>query len=248
MKKLLPTLLLVAILALVLTVVGCSLGGSKTTTTSGEGSSTTVTGDSTSVSDTGTTASGDTSSSVVGDTGTTASGDTGTTAPGDTGTTGPGDTTSTSQDTTTSSAKASTTTSAVTGTAKTFKATLKGSNEVPAITTSATGTLTLTVDAKGTAVQFTLAVSKLSGAAVARLHEGAAGATGSTIFTLYAGPTKTGAFTGTLVKGSFTSKGLVGPLKGKTIADLVALIKSGKVYINIGTTKNSSGEIRGQLK
>jgi hypothetical protein len=40
----------------------------------------------------------------------------------------------------------------------------------------------------------------------------------------------------------------VGPLKGKTIADFVALIKAGSVYLNVGTTSHPSGEIRGQLK
>jgi hypothetical protein len=39
-----------------------------------------------------------------------------------------------------------------------------------------------------------------------------------------------------------------GPLWGETIADFVALIKAGSVYLNVGTTSHPSGEIRGQLK
>ena len=37
-------------------------------------------------------------------------------------------------------------------------------------------------------------------------------------------------------------------LKGKTIADFVALVKAGSLYLNVGTSSHPLGEIRGQLK
>jgi outer membrane lipoprotein-sorting protein len=154
-------------------------------------------------------------------------------------------TTSSSEITSTTLTQESTTT--VAG-ALTFNATLSGQNEVPAVTTSASGTLTLTVDATGSTVSYVLALKKLSNVTVARLHAGAAGVTGSTLITLFNGPTKNGVFSGVLAQGSFTADSLGGTLKGKTVADLVALIKSEKVYINVGTNTHKSGAIRGQVQ
>ncbi len=36
-------------------------------------------------------------------------------------------------------------------------------------------------------------------------------------------------------------------MAGKQISDLVNLIKSGQVYVNVHTQKNTNGEIRGQI-
>ena len=38
------------------------------------------------------------------------------------------------------------------------------------------------------------------------------------------------------------------PLAGKSVADLVALFQSGQAYVNVGTTQNPKGEIRGQIR
>jgi hypothetical protein len=51
-----------------------------------------------------------------------------------------------------------------------------------------------------------------------------------------------------LTEGSFSAAQLLGPLRGKTIADFVAVINTGSVYLNVGTSGHPSGEIRGQLK
>ena len=68
------------------------------------------------------------------------------------------------------------------------------------------------------------------------------------IMTLYDGP-KSGGFSGVLKEGSFTAKKVLeGPLKGKTIEDLVSLILADSVYFNVGTLDHANGEIRGQLQ
>jgi hypothetical protein len=126
-----------------------------------------------------------------------------------------------------------------------YSATLSGQDEVPARSTAASGVLTVTV--QGDSVHYSLVVSAIVNASVARLHEGKAGTTGATVATLFTGPTKAGTFTGTLADGSLTAADLLGPLKGKTVADLIALIKSGSVYLNVGTSGDPTGEIRGQL-
>jgi hypothetical protein len=125
---------------------------------------------------------------------------------------------------------------------------LSGQNEIPALSTSGSGALTLTVAADGSSVNYVFMVSKIANLTLARLHEGKAGATGATILTIYGGPTRSDVFTGVVTQGSFTAAQLVGPLRGKTVADFVALVKAGSVYLNVGTSSHPSGEIRGQLK
>lgn len=52
-----------------------------------------------------------------------------------------------------------------------------------------------------------------------------------------------GRLRGELARGTITDKNLVGTMAGKTLADLVALIKEGGAYVNVHTTKNLKGEI-----
>ena len=130
----------------------------------------------------------------------------------------------------------------------TYSADLSGGNEIPPVSTAASGTLALTVAADGLSVHYVLKVSSIISLTVARLHVGKAGVTGGTILTIYSGPTKSGLYTGTIAQGSFAAKSLGGSLKGKTVKDLVTLLKSESVYINVGTTTHSQGEIRGQLQ
>jgi hypothetical protein len=145
---------------------------------------------------------------------------------------------------------ANTTTSNLAGTpaAATYTADLGGGNEIPALTTAASGTLTLTVAPDGSSVDYVLKLNSIISLTAARLHEGKVGVVGATIFTIYPGPTKSGLYTGTAAKGSFTAADLLGPLKGKTINDLVGLIKADSVYLNVGTQAHIQGEIRGQLQ
>jgi outer membrane lipoprotein-sorting protein len=128
-----------------------------------------------------------------------------------------------------------------------YTATLKGANEVPVVKTSATGTLTLTVASDGSRVDYVVTIKKLTNVTVARLRQGEPGNSSGVLVTLFEGPTKTGTFTGTLAEGSFTAADLGGPLKGKTIADLVDLIESDQVYLNVGNSSHKSGAICGTL-
>ncbi len=132
--------------------------------------------------------------------------------------------------------------------AATYTADLGGGNQIPPVTTAASGTLTLTVAADGASVDYVLEVDSIISLTVARLREGEVGATGAVIFTIYGGPTKSGLYTGTVAEGSFTASDLLGPLKGKTIEDLVGLIEANSVYLNVGTEAYPKGEIRGQLQ
>jgi len=50
-----------------------------------------------------------------------------------------------------------------------------------------------------------------------------------------------------LISPYLTSADLQGPLAGKQISDSVNLLKTGGAYINVHTSKNQDGEIRGQV-
>lgn len=86
---------------------------------------------------------------------------------------------------------------------------------------------------------------------MAHIHIAPAGQEGPVAVWLYPShppaAMKNGEFTGVLARGSITAADLQGPLKGKTIADLVDDIKAGNAYVNVHTKANPGGEIRGQI-
>jgi hypothetical protein len=130
----------------------------------------------------------------------------------------------------------------------TYTAELTGGNVVPGVDTAASGTLTFTISADGTTVDYQFKVSSIISLTLAKLHQGKTGENGATIMTIYKGPTKDGLYSGTVAHGSFKAKDLGGPLKGKTIDDLVGMIEANDVYLLVGTAGHPGGELRGQLQ
>ena len=114
-----------------------------------------------------------------------------------------------------------------------FTATLTGDQENPAVTTSATGTGSFTLTDTG--LEFNLTVEGLTFTA-AHFHNGAIGIDGGVVRPI------TDDFTGNTASGIWTSTD-PDPLTPELIADLLA----GNLYINIHTTANPGGELRGQV-
>jgi hypothetical protein len=83
----------------------------------------------------------------------------------------------------------------------------------------------------------------LTGVTASHIHSGAAGANGGVMFSLFSAPaTFTSPLTKTLTSADFT------PVAGiTTFADAVNAILAGNAYINVHTTANVGGEIRGQI-
>lgn len=52
---------------------------------------------------------------------------------------------------------------------------------------------------------------------------------------------------GILAEGTITAEDLVGPLEGASMDDLMEEIRSGNAYVNVHTTQNPGGEVRGQI-
>lgn len=117
----------------------------------------------------------------------------------------------------------------------TFKADLKGANEVPANTTTGTGTATVTLDPATRQITWNLTFSGLTGAATAaHIH----------------GPAPAGKNAGVLIWLSPKGKKFTSPVKGaaKMTAAQVSDLTSGQCYVNVHTAAHPGGEIRGQLK
>jgi hypothetical protein len=112
----------------------------------------------------------------------------------------------------------------------TFKADLKGSQEVPANDTAGTGTATATYDSASKTLNYTVTYSGLTGpATMGHIH----------------GPAEAGKNAGVVV----AFKSAESPISGSaTLTDEQAAdLKAGKYYVNIHTAANKGGEIRGQL-
>lgn len=138
-------------------------------------------------------------------------------------------------------------TPATTEKATTFAAVLSGAEVVPGVDTPATGSATFVIEADGSRAFFKLTLADISDVIASRVHEGRPGANGRGVLILYPGPTVIGPVSGVLAQGNFNASVLIGSLTGKTLADLAVLLQSGQAYVNVGTTLNPEGEIRGQI-
>lgn len=131
-------------------------------------------------------------------------------------------------------------------TGKSFVANLSGAQEVPPVTTQATGQAVFNLSADGAAMTFTLTVSNINNVTASHIHLAAAGVNGPVVVPLLGVP-RPGPFSGVLAEGTITAANLGGLLAGKTMADLVTEIEAGRTYVNVHTTLNPGGEIRGQI-
>jgi len=106
---------------------------------------------------------------------------------------------------------------------------LTGSNEVPPVTTSASGNGTIRVAGDGS-VSGSIKVTGVN-ATAAHIHQGAAGANGPVIVPL----TKDG--------DTFNV-----PAGAKLTPDQMAAYKAGNLYVNVHSAAHPGGEIRAQLR
>jgi len=109
-----------------------------------------------------------------------------------------------------------------------------GAQETPAVTTSATGTLTGTYNARTNQLQYTISWNGLSGdVSVAHFH----------------GPALAGVAAPPIIDLTVTTNGTTGNIVGTTtLADSTEThLLNGRLYYNLHTLANPNGEIRGQV-
>lgn len=146
-----------------------------------------------------------------------------------------------------------------------FQAVLAGANEVPPVSSSASGMAVFGVTLD-TFLSWRLDVATIDSTIAAHIHQGAAGVPGAVIVTLFTGPTSACTatstsprcrvgFTGPLAQGQFVPSQLMTQLPagfGATAREkfdsLVVLMRTGGVYVNVHTVANGGGEIRGQTQ
>ena len=111
-----------------------------------------------------------------------------------------------------------------------LKVNLTGADEVPPVTTSASGTGTITV-AADKSVSGSIKTSGVEGT-MAHIHVGAPGQTGPSIITLNKG-----------ADGAWMV-----PAGSKLTDEQYAKFKAGDLYVNVHSAEHKPGELRAQLK
>jgi hypothetical protein len=129
-----------------------------------------------------------------------------------------------------------------------FTANMSGGNEVPPVDTKATGKTTFRTANNDTIIKYKINVTGFSDATGAHIHMGKAGANGDVVVDLLKASKKNPTKLGMAIRGNITDSSLTGPLKGKTLADLISAIKSGDAYVNVHTPSHPDGEIRGPIE
>lgn len=115
-----------------------------------------------------------------------------------------------------------------------FTAKLDGAQENPAVSTAARGTGTFVLNSAGTQLQYHIVIDGLTPTA-AHFHNAAAGINGNVVKNL--------SFVNNTATGVWGSSDATQPLTD----DLLSELLSGRLYVNVHTSANPSGEIRGQV-
>lgn len=128
-----------------------------------------------------------------------------------------------------------------------LRATLRGTQEVPAVQTLGSGSASAILSADQSTLTVTLQTQGLTNVQLAHIHVATVGQNGPIILPLYDAATD-GAFPATLSRVLTAADLQPQPAAGvTTFADAVQAILNGRTYINVHTQQNPGGEIRGQL-
>lgn len=139
-----------------------------------------------------------------------------------------------------------------------FGARLSGAEEVPPRDTPATGVATFQLSEDGTALSYSVNVTKIENVFAAHIHCGAKRVNGPVGVTLFMGTPGGGAINGTLAKGTITAPDPGNGCGWADLATVVAAMNSGNTYVNVHTNDGvaptntgpgdfPAGEIRGQI-
>lgn len=137
------------------------------------------------------------------------------------------------------------------GSGRHFNTHLTGSQEVVPVDTNAQGQATFELSKDGESIEYRLNVANIDDVLMAHIHLAPAGVNGGIVVWLYpaAPPPQLieGRFSGVLAQGVITADDLVGDLAGQDLDALLDAMMAGDTYVNVHTTANPGGEIRGQI-
>lgn len=100
-------------------------------------------------------------------------------------------------------------------------------------------------------MHYVLEVHGLKDVTKAHLHVGSPDENGELVVWPYPfqppGKLLEGVSNGDIAEGTITASDLTGPMKGKSVKDLVAKMSAGGLYVNVHTQQDPKGELRGQV-
>lgn len=128
-----------------------------------------------------------------------------------------------------------------------FTAVLSGGNEVPGVLTGAAGLATISVNQATGVVTYRVDVYNMPvGTTAAHFHVGAPGVSGPVVvnFTVTTGISNDYAITGTASATDLVPRAAQGI---NSWEDFLQALMLGNIYVNVHSTNNAPGEIRGQV-
>lgn len=135
-----------------------------------------------------------------------------------------------------------------------FVAPLSGDQEVPVVETNGTGVAKLRLSKDGTALSYKLIAANIEDVTQAHIHCGGAGVNGPVVAFLFGFDEDGVSPNGILAEGTITADDVIArsdsdvcPGGVADFADLVEKLQHGGAYVNVHTTNNPGGEIRGQV-
>lgn len=123
----------------------------------------------------------------------------------------------------------------------------EGDQVVPPVNTNATGHATFR-HPDSTTMNYKVNITGITRPSGIGLHEGKTGSNGELIVNLLKHANNKTTDARLMITGSFTASDLLGQMHGKTILDLVSVMKKDDTYISVDTQKYPNGEIRGRLE
>jgi hypothetical protein len=125
-----------------------------------------------------------------------------------------------------------------------FTTQMSGGEEVPSVSTTATGTAEFNLGSGG--IDYQVSVTGVSNVTSISINSGNVGENGPEIVTLFRPNASADLANDVEAGGTITPSDLEGPMQGKEMSDLVSAMSSGVTYVNVLTQANPDGEIRGQ--
>lgn len=128
-----------------------------------------------------------------------------------------------------------------------FSASLSGGSEVPGVLTGAAGTATISLNQATGVVTYRIDVFNMPvGTTAAHFHVGAAGVSGPVVvnFTVLTNISNDYAITGTASATDLVQRAVQGI---NSWEDFLQALQLGNIYVNVHSTANPGGEIRGQV-
>ena len=133
----------------------------------------------------------------------------------------------------------------------TFIATLSGGGESPGVATGAFGDAEFILDTRTLQIDYTVRVYNSPSVTAAHIHVGSAGTSGPVIYPLApsAGSAGDHTFRGRLdLDTDLLPRAERGILSGTDVEQILRMFDGHNMYVNVHTSPNPSGEIRGQLR